>query len=57
VCLDENTENNECIDMYLYMAGNWNAGQVRKIKIDSKSFEKFQDEIYGNTSNKTKFNT
>ena len=43
--------------MYVYMPGNKNAGQIRKMKIESKSFEKFQDEIYGNISNKTKFDT
>ena len=57
VSLDINTENNACINMYVYMPGNKNAGQIRKMKIESKSFEKFQDEIYGNISNKTKFDT
>jgi hypothetical protein len=37
------------------MAGNRNAGKIRKIKIEGTFFEKFQDEIYGNTSIKTKF--
>jgi hypothetical protein len=36
------------------MAGNENAGQIRKINIESKSFEEFQGEMYGNTSNETK---
>jgi len=39
--LDVNTENNTCINMYLYVAGNKKGGQICKIKIESKSFEKF----------------